>query len=123
MFHKRSCPSNGSRNLSEKGRSPMTCQTCGLTWRPSFSTSFNRGRGTRACGPPLGSFTYPAQFCINIFTSLLQVIGMFITYFVILVQFKPSEGSTDHEILEMKRMLQNLTQFIFTNMSTSTKGL
>ena len=48
---------------------------------------------------------------------------MFITYFVILVQFKPSEGSTDHEILEMKRMLQNLTQFIFTNMSTSTKGL
>ena len=43
--------SSGCRNLSEGGGGAMTSETYGPAWRPSFLTSFNRGRGVGA-GPP-----------------------------------------------------------------------
>ena len=48
-----------------------------------------------------------------------QVAGMFITYFVLLVQFKPSEDTTIqiNEIAAIKQLLQNLTDLVSANNS------
>ena len=50
----------------------------------------------------------------------LQVAGMFVTYFVLLVQFKPSEDSTiqlNNKMDEMRETFLNLTQLMFNKTS------
>ena len=72
-----SISSSGSRNLSE-GVGPMTHETCGLAWRPSFFlTSFNRGRRARASGAPLDLLLNSAPHLLNSYVlSNTYVIGI-----------------------------------------------
>ena len=79
-----SISSSGSRNLSEGGGvGPMTHETCGLAWRPSFFlTSFNRGRRARASGAPLDLLLNSAPHLLNSYVlSNTYVIGIINVYF------------------------------------------